>query len=442
MRYIYILIFLFGGLNCVAIPNTRYCATPAEIQQALNDAATQPISRIVLTESRYDAFNYVMPVSFAITPGQFILDGQGASILPQANFTGKHFVRKAPDQQTVTTQMQGLSLIVLNLNIYSGAAAFDIDAVTHAEFSHCNFYYQDTCVIGRFCINTKFDQCRFINFRYVGSYLGAGNWQKWDATCSCWKTVPSSESSSNLPLFSQCEYYLLNGATAGPVLVNAEMGYLNQTTVQSGKDNYPKYDIIVINSNTIAKSVKLFNTWSENYPDSAIIKSETAGGLTQVDGVTFKTDRPITLIDAKRLGGNNDLYISGIGYYSGNLTLKADPNIRVGFEYCPNNMRPESASLWKDGVIPNYWSFDGMQEERWTTKTITGPVNYLSGIKSQSEEVAQIKAWKNNVVYSKDQIVLYGTTIYKKATSTQTVVSSGIYKNPPDGTNWVIFYKK
>lgn len=420
--------------------NTRYCATEAEIQAALDDAATQPISKVSLTQSRYVSREYTLPAAFHNDTYQFIIEGNGAAMLPDGSgFNGVHFKREAPNQGIALSEMTRTAVIVQNLFLKGGNGGVWVDASTH---SLCDHVYTNSVVNpfrSRFSMNMKYSQCRAVQFSGVGYELTHGVWDD-DGS-----PVASYNAASTIGRLIQCEAIPSVGAEAAAVIRNSEMTVLDQFTIQndaSNPDNWPKYGIKLYNSNTITKSARLFNKWFETGFQNAMIFYEGAGGYFELEGFTYPTNKALTLIEARRKSGDVVVRLSGIGYWSNNLKLLSDEDVKWEIDNVPNNFRPDVATTWADGKIPTVYSFRSPKEDRYTPKKIYGATDFISGIKSGGEELQKAPAWKNNLIYAKNKLALYGTTIYKKATSTQTTVSPGVYKNPPDGSNWIIHYVK
>lgn len=325
--------------------NKVIVTTEAQLQAALTNAATQPISCISIED---DIIELTAPLELPKTlycrSKQLVIEGNGATLAPNIGSTLTHLMRRVPANQTeALNTMQSHAFVFRNI-CFDGRGSgigLDLAATYGALVENCKFQALTEGLHLRFCLMTRVVNCQSINVTGVAFTADRGNWI----------SSSNSNSQSNHTRFEQCRVFNAAGAYAAFAMYAASGMVMDQCISEGGNPSYHVY--FDSQGSGVVKDFVMRSSHLESAASVAGIKLRLSGGYAKLTGIYSQYDQ--VLVDAEAASGYPHLYIEDVPWLTGGTTFKTVGTAVVwSFNEVWQGDTIFNTTRWVGGLLPYY----------------------------------------------------------------------------------------
>jgi hypothetical protein len=322
--------------------------TQAEFQQALNDAASLPISCIdIANDTIVLTSPLILPRTLNAASKRLIINGNGATIKPHTTLTTPIpalIMRQATSQTEALNIMQSHSFHFNDI-MFDGrgvaVSGIDLAATYGSSVVNCSFRSSQYGLYLRFGLMARVINCLSNAITNTPFVADMGNWT--DAN--------NVNSQSNHTRFEQCRVFNAQGAFAGFAIYAASGVVLDQCISEGAQPNYHVF--FESRGSTVVKDFTMRNTHLESVATVAGIRLRLAGGYATISDVYSQFD--MVLIDAEAATGYPHLYVKNVPWLTGGTQFKTTGTAVIwSFEEIYQPTQIFNTTRWVGGVIPFY----------------------------------------------------------------------------------------
>lgn len=326
-------------LNKVIVTNE------SQLQTALNNAVTQPISCISIEDDIIElTAPLVLPKTLNVRSRQLIIEGNGATIAPNIGSTLTHLMRRTPANQTeALNTMQSHAFFFRNINFDGRGAGIGLDlgATYGSAITDCKFTALASGLYLRFSLMARVVNCLTVGITGTAFTADKGNWTG----------ASNSNSQSNHTRFEQCRVFNNTGAYAAFAMYAASGITMEQCISEGGDPNYHVF--FDSQGSTVVKDFNMRSTHLESTASIAGVKLRLAGGYARLSGIYSQYNQ--VLVDAEAASGYPHLYIDDLPYLTGGTTFKTTgTSVIWSFNEVFQGDTIWNSTRWVGGVIPYY----------------------------------------------------------------------------------------
>lgn len=301
---------------------------------------------VFIPRGNYSVTNVDIPWG-ASTSANYIIRGEHGTII-EVDGTDYAFSRTAAEvDQTAAAVAVNNKLVFEGLTFRgsntTGQGGISTGPSYGSVIRECVFEDLDIGLMMKFCLMARVEQCFFLNCKTYGAVARNGDWTG----------ATTSNSQSNVTVFSQCKFGGKAGQTA-QLFIRASAACRVENTVFEGTG--PEINVMFRAIASVnVKSFHVRNIWLENSPTVAHYSIELgSGGVFSIDGQTAATGSTILEMTSSH---PNETYVhvqNAAGW--------------------PGVIDNDSANFYFDGKMP----VDIMDTAKWAGAAYNGNVFYNS----------------------------------------------------------------
>lgn len=333
--------------------NTVNVTTAAQLQAALLNAASQPISCINITDNLIAiASTLVLPKTLATISKTLVINGNGATIQPSPAGGLPVLMQRLPlNQAPEANNMLSYRFIIRDLyfngKVGSGVG-LELGASMGSVIENCTFKSLSIAVDLKNCPMTSIRNCIATSIGGIAYSIGYGNWAG--------ATTNNSQSSNTKIEMSFAETSpgapgsCNNGLSCFAIYASNNV-MLDHCTVGGGNPNYHVlFDSI---GSSIVNSFHINNMEFKTPASIAGVKLKLANGFAKLDGLYSNVD--MTLVSAESVAGFPHLYVENVPWVSNGTRFETlGANVVWSFNEVYDGEMIFSTTKWVGSVVPFY----------------------------------------------------------------------------------------
>lgn len=334
--------------------NTVNVSNQVELQAALSNAISQPISCInitadviLLTSTLY------LPKTLASLSKTLVINGNGATIEPSGSTVLTTLMDRSPlSQVEATGGMDACKFVIkdLQFNGKTGSGTgLELGASIGSTIQNCSFKSLTTGISLKYCPMTKITGCTASSIGGMCFVVGYGSWTG--------ATTQNTQSGNTR--FEQCR--ASTGGYGCFVIYASNNVVIDQCVVDSGSPNYHIYFDSI--GSPLVKSFTVTNTQLSSPATLAGIKLKLAGGFAKIDGLYSDVD--MTLVSAESAGGYPHLYVENVPWISTGTRFETlGASVVWSFNEVAQGENIFTISRWNNGVVPYFYYSEYFNESK------------------------------------------------------------------------------